>query len=155
LRIPGQVLDDALRLRISAFAEIRTARVSGTELDVLRVRHHDVGHGAGAQAAHAIGEQHGWYATQFLEAFGEQTQRRHPRLVHGEPNEPIPTPRQHGAEHLPACLGGPIEHQVLTRHRDPWPIRPPLRLPRGFGLRDGAAEVPGRASVAALPGDHQ
>jgi hypothetical protein len=40
------------------------------ELDVLRVRHHDVGNGAGPRAAHAVGQQNSWHTPEFLEAFG-------------------------------------------------------------------------------------
>ncbi len=155
LGVPAQIFDHALRLRIRGFTKIRFETKPRGKRDVLGVRHHDVGDHAGLQAAHPIRQHRGWHTAQFFETLGQQLQGGRPRLVGAEPNEPHSTPGQHGAENVPSGLVGPVERQVLTGHRHPRTIGPPLLLPACLGLGHRPPKVPGRAAVAILLGQRQ
>ena len=131
--VAAQVFDDPFRFGIRAFTEIGFEPKMRRELHVLRVRHNHVGDDACLQTRHAIGQHHGWHTAQFFEALGQQTQRRLARLVGAEPNEAVATPGQNGAKQFSAALFGPVDDQVLARHRNPGPIDASLAFPDGFG----------------------
>ena len=124
LRVANQVLDDALRLRVSRMAEVRSEPVVGREPDVVRRRDHHPGNDAALQAAHPIGQDLRGDTAQGVEAIGEHRQRRRRRLIPGDTDEPHTRPGEHRGEHLqPARQQTPVDHQRLARHPH---RRPPL-----------------------------
>ena len=155
LRVAAKGFDHALGLRVGRFAEVRPEPVVRREAHELRRRHDNVGDDAALQAAHAIREHDLRGAAETLEALGQQPHRRGRLLVAGDTHEPPPRPRKHGAEHLPAALGRPVDHQMLTRCRHPRPEHPPLPTPPPLRVRDRATEVPRRTLVAGGLCDRQ
>jgi hypothetical protein len=147
LRVAHQVLDHAFRLRVRGLAEVRTKPVVRGEAHVLRMGHHHVGHRAGFEASHPVGEHHCGNATQLLEALGEHAQCGLAALVGGEAHEAVAAPGQHRAEDLQLPLLAPVDDQMLARVRHPGPIHPSPLTPLGLDRRHGAAEVACRAGV--------
>jgi hypothetical protein len=127
----------------------------GGEAHVLGRGHHDVGHHAALEGAHAVDQHHVGDAARLLEALGQQPQRRRRLLVPGQAHEAPPAPGQHRAEDLPPALGGPVDHEVLARRGLPGPIDAALAPPRLLGLGHGPAEVSSGARVASGPGHGQ
>jgi hypothetical protein len=149
------MLDHTLRFRIRRLTEVRPEAVVGGEAHIVGVRHDHVGHHAGFEAAHSVGQHHRRHAAQLLEALGQQLQGGLAALVGGEAHETVTAPGQHGAEHLQAVDGAPVDGQVLARHGYPWPEAAPPPAPLGLGQRDRPTEVAGRAAIASCLGLRQ
>jgi hypothetical protein len=114
----------------------------GGEVDVPRCRHHDAGHDPAPKTAHAVGEQHRGHAAEELETLREQGQCRGLVLVLGEAHEAPAAPGEHGTEDLERSLLTPVEHEVLTGHGDPGPIRAAPSPVLGLGRGHGPPEAP-------------
>jgi len=71
LAVPYQGLDRALRLQIRGDTEIWPKAVIRREPNVVEVRAHHIGDGAGFEASHPVGEHHSRYAAHFLEALAQ------------------------------------------------------------------------------------
>jgi hypothetical protein len=118
------------------------------EANVVRVGHDEPGHRGGPKAPHPVREHHRRDAAEDLEALGEQAKRRSPTLIGSEAHEADPAPSEHGAEHLQAVLGPPVDHQVLAGGGDPRAEHAAPPAPLGLGAGHRTAEVAARAAVA-------
>jgi len=149
------VLHDALRFGVAGLAEVGPEAVVGREGDVAGSGHHDVGHDAALETAHAVGEQHPGHPAEELEALREHGQRRGLVLSAGEPDEAPAAPGQHGTEDLQPILLAPVEDEVLTRHRLPGSIGAAIAAMFGLGLGHGAAQRATRAAVSLGTAERQ
>jgi len=76
-------------------------------------------------------------------------------LIPGKTDEAIAAPGEHGTEHLPAGLTGPVHHQVLARRRHPGPVAAPGHLPRRLHLLDRPLKAAQRPRVPRCLGHRQ
>jgi len=148
LRVPDQVLHDALGLGVGGLTEIRTEPVVQREPNVLTCRDHTVSDDPTLQATHPVGQHDLGCPTQLGEALTQHSQRGGGLLIGGEPYEPPPRPRQYRTEHVYPALGAPVDDQMLTRGPDgrsapPVVLDPPVLL----GRRDQPAKVSGRPGI--------
>jgi hypothetical protein len=148
LGIAHEVLDEALGLGIAGLAEVGAEAIMGGEGDIVGCGHHDAGHDAALEAAHAVGEQDPGHPAELLEALREQPQRRGLVLALREPDEAPAAPGEHGTEHLHAVLFTPVEDEVLAGHGLPGSIRAASAAMLGLGLGHGPAQRAVRAGVA-------
>ena len=139
-------------------AEVGPEPVVGGEPDVVRCRDHDIGDHVALQAGHPVGQHQLRDPAELLEALRQQSQRGGLLLVGSEPDEPVPRPGQHRAEHVhpPASddLGAPVDGQHLTRgpHRRTPPAGAGLPdAPLTLGVGDQPSEVPVRPLIAGRP----
>ena len=155
LGVAAEVFDHPLGLRVSGLAEIRPEAVVGREADVVRVGHDHVRHRPRSEAAHPVTEDHRRHPHQLLEALGQQAQRRLPLLVECEAHETPAAPGQHRAEDVQAPALGPVDDQVLARHRLPGPVAAPPPAPLCLGACHRPAQVARRAHITRRPRQRQ
>jgi len=90
LRVPDQVLHDALGLGVGGLTKIRTEPVVQREPNVITCRDHTVGDDPTLQAAHPVGQHDLGCPAQLGEALTQHSQRGGGLLIGGEPYEPPP-----------------------------------------------------------------